>query len=391
MIGNRMVSQISCPHCGQPVVQNARTCGNCGVDLAIAAVLAERELLPVRLAGSLPVTPEILVPRLGEYLVEKGKLSPADLERALEFQRLRGETGRPLLLGQALCELKLIEPEELDKAITEQILNLQNALKRSNMDLEARVHERTVALERAVERLSELSKLKANFIANVSHELRTPLTHIKGYLDLLDGKALGPLSEGQAEAVRVMQAAEERLESLIEDLIQFSLVARDQYTVSFSTVDISEIIQENVSRVQGKVELAGLSFEMKTDGSLPSVHCDAEKISWVIGQLLDNACKFTPKGGNVKLEAYQSNNFVKISVTDTGIGIPTHRLDEIYEPFHQLDGSITRRYNGTGLGLALSKRILAAHGTHIEVQSREGQGSRFEFSLPLAESIMQEV
>jgi signal transduction histidine kinase len=391
MIGNRMVSQICCPHCGQPVVENARTCGNCGVDLAIAAVLAEREIFPVRFTGALPVTPEILVPRLGEYLVEKGKLAPADLERALEFQRQRGDAGRPLLLGQALCELKLIEPKELDKAITEQILNLQNALKRSNMELEARVHERTVALERAVEKLSELSQLKANFVANVSHELRTPLTHIKGYIDLLAEGTLGPLSEEQADAVRVMLAAEDRLESLIEDLIQFSLVARDQFTVSFSSVDISALIRENVSRAQGKVKMAGLSFEMKLTGGLPSVRCDAEKITWVIGQLLDNACKFTPRGGKIKLEAYQSNNFVKISVTDTGIGIPDQRLDEIYEPFHQLDGSITRRYNGTGLGLALSKRILAAHGTHIVVLSKEGQGSRFEFSLPLAESILQEV
>lgn len=386
-----MVSQICCPHCGQPVVENARTCGNCGVDLAIAAVLAEREILPVRSTGALPVTPEILVPRLGEYLVEKGKLTPADLERALEFQRQRGEAGRPLLLGQALCELKLIEPKELDKAITEQILNLQNALKRSNMDLEARVHERTVALERAVEKLGELSQLKANFVANVSHELRTPLTHIKGYLDLLSEGTLGPLSGEQADAVRVMLAAEERLESLIEDLIQFSLVARDQFIVSFSSADISAIIQENVSRVQGKVKMAGLSLEMKLTRDLPSVRCDPEKITWVIGQLLDNACKFTPRGGKIKLEAYQSNNFVKISVTDTGIGIPAQRLDEIYEPFHQLDGSITRRYNGTGLGLALSKRILAAHGAHIVVLSKEGQGSRFEFSLPLAESILQEV
>jgi signal transduction histidine kinase len=146
-----------------------------------------------------------------------------------------------------------------------------------------------------------------------------------------------------------------------------------------------------VSRIQGKVEGAGLSFETRLTGSLSTVRCDAEKISWVIGQLLDNACKFTPRGGEIKLEAYQSNNFVKISVTDTGIGIPAQRLEEIYEPFHQLDGSITRRYNGTGLGLALSKRILAAHGTHIVVQSKEGQGSRFEFSLPLAESILQEV
>jgi signal transduction histidine kinase len=386
-----MVSQICCPQCGHPVEINARKCGSCGVDLAIAAALAEREILPIRFAEALPVTPEILVPRLGEYLLEKGKLAPLDLERALELQRNRKEAGRPLLLGQALCELKLIESEELDKAITEQILSLQDALKRSNQELEARVHERTVALEKAVEKLGELSQLKNNFIANVSHELRTPLTHIKGYLDLLAEGGLGSLSEPQVEALSVMRAAEERLEGLIEALIQFSLISREQFALNFSQVDISSILKTIVGRVDGKAQTAGLSLEVELSAGLPLVHCDAEKITWVIGQLLDNACKFTPKGGRVKLEAYQSDNLVKISVTDTGIGIPSHRLDEIYEPFHQLDGSITRRYNGTGLGLALSQRILAAHGTQIEVLSMEGQGSRFEFSLSMAQGVTQKV
>jgi signal transduction histidine kinase len=352
-------------------------------------VLAEREILPVRFADALPVTPEILVPRLGEHLLESGKLSSADLERALEFQEKSRQAGRPLLLGQALRELKLIEPDELERAITEQILNLQIALKRTNQELEARVHERTVALERAVEKLGELSQLKANFIANVSHELRTPLTHIKGYLDLLAGGTLGALSDQQADALGVMLTAEERLEGLIEDLIQFSLVSREQLSLNFSKVDITTVIQETVSRVQRKEKTDGLSFEMELAGGIPFVRCDAEKISWVIEQLLDNACKFTPEGGSVKLVAYQSDNFVKISISDTGIGIPFHRLDEIYEPFHQLDSSATRRYNGTGLGLALTQRILTAHGTRIDVLSKEGQGSRFEFSLPLAKSILQ--
>jgi signal transduction histidine kinase len=174
-------------------------------------------------------------------------------------------------------------------------------------------------------------------------------------------------------------------------LIQFSLISREQFALNFSQVDISSILKTIVGRVDGKAQTAGLSLEVELSAGLPLVHCDAEKITWVIGQLLDNACKFTPKGGRVKLEAYQSDNLVKISVTDTGIGIPSHRLDEIYEPFHQLDGSITRRYNGTGLGLALSQRILAAHGTQIEVLSMEGQGSRFEFSLSMAQGVTQKV
>lgn len=385
MIISRMTSQIHCPHCGQPVNANARTCEYCGVDLAIAAVLAEREILPVRLIGALAVSPEILVPRLGEYLVEKDELTPADLERALAHQKARAQEGHPLLLGQALRELHLIEPEELDQAITEQILTLQMALKRTNQELEARVRERTLDLERAIEKLGELNQVKANFIANVSHELRTPLTHIKGYLEMMVDGGLGPLNDSQAEALTVMRRSEARLEGLIDDLIQFSLVSRGQFTLNLSSVNIPRMVNPVVNQAQHKAKTAGVSMEMELSQRLPLALCDGDKIAWVIAQLLDNALKFTPEGGRVKLEALQSNNFVKISVTDSGIGIPSHQLQEIFEPFHQLDGSTTRRYSGTGLGLALSQRILSAHGTQMEVRSKEGQGSQFEFSLPIAE------
>jgi len=383
-----MTSQIHCPHCGQPVDANARTCGSCGVDLAIAAALAEREILPVRLIGTLAVSPEILVPRLGEYLVERDKLTPADLERALEHQKARAQEGHPLLLGQALRELHLIEPEELDQAITEQILTLQMALRRTNKELEARVHERTLDLEHAIEKLSELNQVKANFIANVSHELRTPLTHIKGYLEMMVDGGLGPLNDPQAEDLTVILRAEARLEGLIDDLIQFALVSRGQLTLNLSAVDIPLLVNPVMHEALYKAKTVGVSMEMEMSRRLPPALCDSDKITWVITQLLDNALKFTPEGGRVKLEALQSNNFVKISVTDTGIGIPSHQLQEIFEPFHQLDGSTTRRYGGTGLGLALSQRILTAHGTQMEVRSEEGQGSQFEFSLPIAERNM---
>ncbi len=389
MIISQMSSQIHCPQCGQPTESSLRTCEKCGVVLAIAAVLAEREILPHRIDGSLAVTPEILVPRLGEYLIEKGKLTRPNLERALDYQKKKSRSGKTLLLGQALRELELITAEELDQAITEQILNLQVALRRSNQELEARVRERTIELERALEMLGELNQLKANFIANVSHELRTPLTHIKGYLGVMATGELGPISVDQADALRVMQQAEARLERLIEDLIQFALISRGQLTLSLSHANIAEMVENVVNQVQQKANLAGINLETDISEGLPLAVCDNDKIAWVIGHLLDNACKFTPRGGRVKLEVDQSDKFVKIAVTDTGIGIPAHRMPEIFEPFHQLDGSSTRQFSGTGLGLALSQRILTAHGTQIEVQSQEEKGSRFEFLLPLAEVAMQ--
>jgi signal transduction histidine kinase len=115
---------------------------------------------------------------------------------------------------------------------------------------------------------------------------------------------------------------------------------------------------------------------------IPDVQADKEKISWAILQLVDNAIKFTPSSGQVILSIEQeSKALIMVSVMDTGIGIPASRIDEVFEPFHQLDASSTRRYGGTGLGLALVREIISAHGSVIEVQSEEGKGSRFRFPL----------
>ena len=384
MIIGGMTSQIPCPNCGQPVDTQSRTCEHCGVDLALAALRAERELIPVRLPVEGAVTPEILVPRLGEYLVEKGDLSPADLERGLAEHRRRAEIGQPILLGQTLLELGLVSPKKLDQAITEQIVQLQLALKRSNEELEDRIRERTAELENAIEKLGELNQLKANFIANVSHELRTPLTHLKGYLDLFIAGELGPISGPQLDVIKVMRRAEDRLERLIEGLIQYSLVSRGQINLELSAVDLGALAQTLVRGIIQSRKYDGVTIEAEVQSGLIDVHCDGEKISWVISQLLDNAGKFTPRGGQVKVVCQQADNFVKIAVIDSGIGIAPERIGEIFEEFHQLDGSSTRRYSGTGLGLALSQRILTAHGTSLEVNSTPGKGSSFAFSLPLA-------
>ncbi|HVM70955.1 MAG TPA: ATP-binding protein [Anaerolineales bacterium] len=329
-----------------------------------------------------PLTPEVLVPRLGEHLVQTGQISETDLHKALAYQKEKQKSGQPCLLGEALMELNLLTRRQIDHAVTEQIIQLRNALEDANRFLEHRVEERTAELQEALRKLSELNQMKANFVANISHELRTPLTHVKGYLELLSTGSLGPLSDNQKNALDISQRATGRLESLIDSLILFSLAARGEMTLRLKPVNLNTVAGEiiNYSRPKARDRNVSLNFNIASD--IPFVQADEEKISWVILQLIDNAIKFTPAGGQVSLSiAKVSDTLVQVTVTDTGIGIPANRLEEIFEPFHQLDASSTRRYGGTGLGLALVKEIVSAHGSIVSVTSEEEKGSTFSFPL----------
>ena len=382
-----MTVQISCPECNHPVDLESRHCETCGVDLPMAAALAESAFTSsVTYQSGGVIAPEVLVPRLGDTLIEKGMVRALDLQSALEYQLEMEAAGKPLLIGQALVDLKLIDRASLDEAVTEQILQLQIALQQSNRQLEQRVQERTSDLQHALNKLTELNQLKSNFISNISHELRTPLTHLKGYLDILSDLSLGPLSAQQVEALQVLKRAENRLERLIDDLIQFSLAARGELSLRVNAFSLEDLIAQVISQAGLKARSKDISVRTTICKDLPPVQADQEKVGWVLTQLLDNAIKFTPRGGRVGIEARLENDLASVSVKDTGIGIPSDRISEIFEPFHQLDGSVTRRYAGTGLGLAMVRRILEAHGSLIKVESVLGKGSQFEFSLPITQN-----
>jgi signal transduction histidine kinase len=332
------------------------------------------------------LTPEVLVTRLGEYLVEKGLLSAPDLKRALDYQQsLRVNSEDPPLIGQILLNMGLLDRSTLDTAITEQILQLRAALQQANEQLEQRVKERTAELERALAKLSELSNLKSNFVANISHELRTPLTHLKGYLELLIAQDLGKLETQQIQALTVMNRSSDRLERLIEELIMFSTMERGEFEMSISPFYFSELCAAAANQVSARIQDRGIALVIDCPPDLPHVMADQEKIQYSVQQLLDNAIKFTNPGGTVTLKAEREDKLVRVSVIDTGIGIASEQIEEIFEPFHQLDSSSTRKFAGTGLGLALVRKILEAHGSVLHVQSQLGRGSQFTFVLSTVE------
>jgi signal transduction histidine kinase len=328
------------------------------------------------------LTPEMLVPRMGEYLVQKGLITDDQLQNALDHQQEEMAKGNTVLLGQALIELDYLERPDLDQAVTEQILHLRSALQAANRTLERRVEERTAELQKALERVSELSQLKANFISNVSHELRTPLTHIKGYVELLITESLGKITEEQHHALTVSQQSTNKLADLVEDLIMVSLASRGELSIKQETVDLQRLANLAVKSHAESALGRGINIHTVVDGDVPQVQADSQKIAWVLNHLVDNAIKFTPSGGSVVVSLKcEGENLVMLSVSDTGIGIPSGHMEDIFEPFHQLDGSPTRKYGGTGLGLSLVRQIIEAHGSMLEVQSTEGRGSTFKFPL----------
>ena len=328
------------------------------------------------------LTPEMLVPRMGEYLITKGIISAEDLQQALDHQQQTVASGTSMLLGQALIDLKFLDRATLDQAVTEQIIQLRSALQSANRTLERRVEERTAELQSALERVSELNQLKSNFISNISHELRTPLTHIKGYIELLSAESLGPVTDEQKHALQISQQSASRLESLIEDLIMVSMAARGELSLKQSEADIRRLVNLAIKSAQNKSQERGVELQTEIADNIPTVQADSQKIAWVLNQLIDNAIKFSSAGGKVTVSLQrEGENLVSVSVADTGIGIPADKIQSIFEPFHQLDSSSTRRYGGTGLGLSLVRDIIEAHGSMLDVQSTEGHGATVKFPL----------
>jgi signal transduction histidine kinase len=372
-----------CPRCAMPVSAREPACPHCGVDLALAAVLMERLALSVIPAEpGTPFVGDAMLSRFGEFLMKKGYITDGQLQAALARQKELTQQGRRETLGQILLELSVMTREQLELASVEQVQELQTALRQVNAQLEQRVAERTRELQQAYKRLTELDRLKTNFVSNVSHELRTPLTKIKGFQVLLAAGDLGTLSEEQQQAVAVMGRGVQELERLIGDLIQFATGARGEMSLHLVPIDVVALTESVVAASTDKARRRGVHLAMHASPSVGKAVGDAERVRWVLNQLLDNAVKFTPSGGHVTVSAGRVGDRVRWSVADTGPGIPEDKLGELFEAFHQLDGSATRKQGGTGLGLALVKMIVEAHDAHVQVETGVGEGSRFSFDLP---------
>lgn len=239
------------------------------------------------------------------------------------------------------------------------------------------------------EELKELDRMKSDLLANVSHELRTPLTAIKGYTDYIRDGKLGAISEKQEKGLLVVQRNLERLSKSINDLLDFSRMDIGRISLNIQPFSFAQLAEQISTTVRSELDRKRLGLVADVDPELPPIIADREKISQVVENLVINAIKFTPEGGLITVAARRAETAerpaAEIRVSDTGIGIPASQLGKIFSRFHQVDGSTTRRYGGVGLGLAIVKSILDSHGVDVTVESDEGRGTTFRFSLPLLE------
>ena len=251
------------------------------------------------------------------------------------------------------------------------------------------LEESNQKLAAANDELKELDRMKSDLLANVSHELRTPLTAIKGYTDyMLEGK-LGSVTDKQEKGLLVVQRNLERLSKSINALLDFSRMDVGRIALNIQPFSLQALAEQIQTTVRAELDRKRLVFESAVEPSLPPVIADREKLAAVIENLVINAIKFTPEGGRITVGATRSaaagRAAADIVVADTGIGIPEDQVGRIFNRFHQVDGTSTRRFGGVGLGLAIVKNILEAHGASIGVDSQPGRGTSFRFTLPVVE------
>lgn len=250
--------------------------------------------------------------------------------------------------------------------------------------LEQRVVERTQELQAANDKLQELDRLKSAFVSIVSHELRTPMTSIKGYVEnMLDGLT-GALSEKQAYYLSRVKFNVERLTRMITDLLDLSRIEAGRVELMLAPHSVVELVTEITESLQPVAQSKSIALQYRHEGSSVSVLCDRDKLHQILTNLIQNAVKFTPKGGEIRVETRMMDQaFAQVCVVDTGCGIPAHELPKVFERFYRGE-SVQVEQRGAGLGLAITKSLVELHGGRIWVESAVGQGSRFFFTLPIA-------
>ena len=257
----------------------------------------------------------------------------------------------------------------------------------SACEAERHAHEsarRLAEVERMSGVLDEIDRMKGEFLSMISHELRTPLTAIIGYTDLLLRQIHGTLNDRQAHHQQAVKKAAHRLLELINELLDLNRLEGGHVVLNLDDVPLIEAINRAVSRSARDAEHRGVELRLDLPLSAVSVRADAERLQQILGNLLDNAIKFTPRDGTVAVRVDQGDDLATVSVVDTGAGVPPDQIERIWDRFHQADSSTRRKHGGSGLGLAIVRHLVELHGGSVSVSSAGPRlGSTFSFTIPV--------
>jgi PAS domain S-box-containing protein len=275
----------------------------------------------------------------------------------------------------------------IGRDITERI-RAERALVTEHRNLEQHVRERTTELQTANAQLARANRMKDEFLASMSHELRTPLTAILGISEALQEQVFGSLNEKQDRFLKRIHESGQHLLSLINDILDLSKIEAGRVVLDYSDAGVKELCESSLRFIHETASIKSITVEIDLPEEHVTLWVDERRFKQVLVNLLSNAVKFTPENGAVGLDVHTDANdgVISFSVWDSGIGIAQESMVDLFQPFVQLDSSLSRQYPGTGLGLALVKRLTDLHGGGITVESVVGEGSRFTVSLPWVSS-----
>jgi signal transduction histidine kinase len=268
-------------------------------------------------------------------------------------------------------------PGESPQAVVEllQTFASQSVLAIENARLFEAVQDTSRELEAA-------SQHKSQFLANMSHELRTPLNAIIGFSEVLTERMFGELNEKQDEYLRDIYASGQHLLSLINDILDLSKIEAGRMELDLADFNLPTALDSALTLVRERAGRRGIALHLSLDEGLGQMRADERKVRQVVLNLLSNAIKFTPEGGRIEVRAEPRDRYVEVSVSDTGVGIAPDDQQAIFEEFRQV-GTADKKVEGTGLGLALSRKFVELHGGKIWVHSEVGMGSTFTFTIPV--------
>jgi signal transduction histidine kinase/DNA-binding response OmpR family regulator len=321
-----------------------------------------------------------------------------------EFHKLFSAFGMP---GReeaiAAMEALLSAPNSMEALLSAPSLEMHKVLK-MNLEVDSRVvHAQlspvltqrgdflgVVTVFRDITKQVEADQAKSEFVSNVSHELRTPMTAIKGYTDLLHTGAVGLINDKQERFLGIIKSNADRLTALINDLLDISRVETGRVRFEPRPMQIGDVIADVVNALAREAEAKHQTLTYELVGGLPDLLGDRDRLNQVLTNLVSNAVRYTPKGGEIEVRAYPVEGAVRVDVRDTGIGIAPDDLAHIFERFYRADHPLVRRASGSGLGLAIVKMFVEMHGGRVWVESEQGVGSTFTIVLPVAVQMEQE-